>query len=345
MSWKDELKFSKQLLQKIADQSHEEINFLNSGLQIYSKAFIKKHELTGQKVCTFGNSTLYEYSANNNFNNKPVILVVPSLVNKANILDLSPEKSFMQNLKTLGYKTFLLDWGKIGDIEKSYSLSDYIKRLNQVIIFLNKLTEQKTNLIGYCMGGFMSVAAAAIDSQNTINDLVLLACPWDFNLPIYKSLKFLNINFLPNDINAIPGSFLQSLFYCNNAFAVNKKFINLARGLYNLEEFAQVENWVNDCVDIPINTFKEFINQLVIENGLANATWNINNYKIAASKINNKTLILTGLKDTVVPTDSTHTLLNQLKNLEHHEFDTGHLGLVLSNKFPIIQIIKNFLLN
>ncbi len=69
-----------------------------------------------------GSSTLLDFGPPNG---RPV-LVVPSLVNRAYVLDLLPDHSMMRYLAAQGLRPVLLDWGFPGPIEQGFSLSDYI---------------------------------------------------------------------------------------------------------------------------------------------------------------------------------------------------------------------------
>ncbi len=54
------------------------------------------------------------------------LLVVPSLINKAYVLDLLPEMSLLRHLSGAGVGPMLVDWGKPGDAERGFGLDDYI---------------------------------------------------------------------------------------------------------------------------------------------------------------------------------------------------------------------------
>ena len=46
------------------------------------------------------------------------VLAVPSLVNRAYILDLAPDNSLMRYLAGLGLRPFLVDWDAPGEVER-----------------------------------------------------------------------------------------------------------------------------------------------------------------------------------------------------------------------------------
>ncbi len=57
---------------------------------------------------------------------KADVLVVPSLVNRAYILDLRADHSLMRWLAGQGFRPLLLDWGYPGPAERSFNLTDYV---------------------------------------------------------------------------------------------------------------------------------------------------------------------------------------------------------------------------
>ena len=76
-----------------------------------------------------------------------------------------------------GVHPYLLDWGWPGEVERSFSLTDYIAgRLERAIAAM----PGPVVLAGYCMGGLLALAAA-LRLPDKVSALALLATPWDFH--------------------------------------------------------------------------------------------------------------------------------------------------------------------
>ena len=89
------------------------------------------------------------------------LLAVPSLINRAYVLDLLPELSLLRHLSRAGLRPLLLDWGRPGPEERGFDLTDYIAgRLEAAAAAAVKATGRKLALLGYCMGGLLAVALA-----------------------------------------------------------------------------------------------------------------------------------------------------------------------------------------
>ncbi len=114
------------------------------------------------------------------------VLFVPSLVNRAQVLDLLPGRSLLRWLAAQGLHPLLLDWGWPGAAERRFTLTDYIAgRLERAVASLGR----PVILAGYCMGGLLCTALAA-RRTDLVAALVLLATPWDFHAQDFHAQDF-----------------------------------------------------------------------------------------------------------------------------------------------------------
>ena len=91
----------------------------------------------------------------------PVILVVPSLINRFYVLDLLPERSFLRHLAGRGLRPLVVDWGAPGSEERKFDLTDYVAgRLESAFDAALRLAGAPIGVAGYCMGGLFALALA-----------------------------------------------------------------------------------------------------------------------------------------------------------------------------------------
>lgn len=103
---------------------------------------------------------------------------MPSLVNRAYVLDLMAGHSMLRWLAAEGIRPLLLAWGWPGDVERRFTLTDYVAGLLERA--LAHLAPERPVLAGYCMGGNPALAAAG-RVWAALRGLALLATPWDFH--------------------------------------------------------------------------------------------------------------------------------------------------------------------
>ncbi len=162
----------------------------------------------------------------------PPVLFVPSLVNRAHVLDLTPEASLMRWLPGQGFRTLLLDWGWPGEAERHFTLTDYVAgRLERALT----AAPGPVVLAGYCMGGLLALAAA-LRRPDRVRALALLATPWDFHAgpdgprrARTAAALLPGLETLMEPTGALPVDGIQTLFAMLDPFGVGQKFRAFAR--------------------------------------------------------------------------------------------------------------------
>src|SRR5262249_18711737 len=91
------------------------------------------------------------------------VLLVPSLINRWDILDLRPGASLVEALLAAGLDTYCLDWGVPEDEDRYLGWDDVVARLGRALRFVQRNTRADAlGLLGYCMGGTLAGIAAAL---------------------------------------------------------------------------------------------------------------------------------------------------------------------------------------
>lgn len=107
----------------------------------------------------------------------PVLLVYAHIL-RPYILDLVPERSFVEYLLGRGFDVYLLDWGvpaeeDVGLSFENYVL-DYLPAAAERVLDVSRAGE--LTLLGHCMGGTISAMYAALFPER-LRNLILLAAP------------------------------------------------------------------------------------------------------------------------------------------------------------------------
>src|SRR5690606_19542312 len=121
------------------------------GIELYKQASGPRKMSDPPVIWALGSAKVLDYSQTTDLR-APILFIVPSLINRAYILDLTEELSFIRQLAQQGIRPFLLDWGELSEAERDFSLEDYIKRYLFIAYdHVKNYTQQPVSLFGYCM--------------------------------------------------------------------------------------------------------------------------------------------------------------------------------------------------
>lgn len=268
----------------------------------------------------------------------PAILVVPSLINRAYVLDLDEDRSLMRFLAGEGFAAYLLDWDAPGEIERGFTLSDYIAgRIERALDAVGEREPDRPLLIlGYCMGGLLALAAAQ-RRQRDLAGLVLMATPWDFHAEHPEQARLIGaigsvLEPILAQLGEMPVDALQSLFAGVDPFQVVRKFLafaDLDPAGEKAKLFVALEDWLNDGVPLVAPVARECLKGWYGENAPARRQWRVAGDAVDPSLIDLPSLVIIPDQDRIVPPASALVLANDLPRAERLSPAAGHIGMVV----------------
>ena len=274
----------------------------------------------------------------------PAVMVVPSLINRAYILDLAEDRSLLASIAQSGMRTFLLDWGEPCAHERTFSMDDYIIRVMiPALEHIVALTKTKPRLAGYCMGGTLTTAAAVM-CPDFISGLALLAAPWDFHARSDASRHFLT-TFRPMIEGMITAQgcasvdFLQAMFASLDPTLVGRKFRGFAvRDMATdaAQKFVELEDWLNDGVPLVADVARQCLFGWYSENQTLKNAWKVGDTIIDPALIKAPTLAVIPSHDRIVPPDSAKALASRIPHAKIMTVDLGHIGMMAGSSAPNI---------
>ncbi|RME26023.1 MAG: hypothetical protein D6798_07575, partial [Deltaproteobacteria bacterium] len=98
------------------------------------------------------------------------VVVVPSMINRATICDLEPDRSLVGGLARLGHPTYLVDWGIPGPEDAGDDVAHVvldlldraIRRARRHARRPGATASPRAFVLGYCQGGTLAVMHAAL---------------------------------------------------------------------------------------------------------------------------------------------------------------------------------------
>ncbi len=266
----------------------------------------------------------------------PTLLVVPSLINRAYVLDLAPGRSGMRYLAGQGVRPLLLDWGWPDAAERRFTLTDLVAgRLERALLAAVAATGAKVALAGYCMGGLLAVAAAG-RRGDLVGALALLAVPWDFHAGLSAEQRAL----LPQLramvagacalTGALPVDLLQYLFAMQDPAAIAAKFRGfgaMAQNSARARQFVALEDWLNDGVPLPAPIAEEVFAGWYEANSPAAGTWRIAGLPVDPARLAMPCLVAVPAADRIVPPASALALATLIAHAHVLRPGAGHIGM------------------
>lgn len=270
------------------------------------------------------------------------VLVIPSLVNRCYVLDLTEQRSLMRWLAGRGVRPLLIDWGRPDADERRFTLTDYIAgRLERVLDAAVAAAGAPVPVVGYCMGGLLAVALAQ-RRRRDVSSLALLATPWDFHAAgaaQVRQLAALLSTFGPaiELWQELPVDAIQALFGALDPLQAARKFMAFSAldpASERAAAFVALEDWLNDGVPLAAAVARECIAGWYGDNTPARGKW-----RVAGSPVDPTTLDLPSLhiipdRDRIVPPASALALATAMTDAKTLRPTLGHIGMVVGGRAP-----------
>lgn len=269
----------------------------------------------------------------------PVVLV-PSMINRAYILDLEPGRSLVEALAAKGHPTYLVDWGVPGaeDAEEDlgYVLEELLHRSMKRIC--RHAESKQAHLFGYCMGGTLTAMYAAL-FPDFVASLCTLAAPAKFS----EGGRFRDFVVNLNVDSALDGDGLVTTDVMKPAFKLLdpmgnwNKFIGIEAASHDRQKLAQAmrrERWLEDNVPMGGAFAREFIGEGYQKDSLLKGEWVVRGRPIRLNTIAARTLVIACDGDFISPKAAVLPMKDAIPGARAEILPTGHIGVVVGGQGP-----------
>lgn len=301
------------------------------GIQKYQSHAFKRRMPELPVVWSAGEARLVSAQQGATKHETPIVLV-PSMVNKSDILDLLPERSLLRWLAGEGFDSYLLDWGQPSLDEGQ---KDIDAALAERLIPALESLQKPVLLLGYCMGGLFAAALAAL-RPDLVKGVLLLATPWNFDDEkgaLKARLQLMKPMALPymKQYQRLPESWMQAVFATLDPEGSIRKFASftaMTEGDPREEMFIAVEDWLNDGLDLPAGIASMCMEDWYENNLPYKGEWVVGGQQIVAGNIKVPTFVVAAKDDRIVPPDSALAFSNQRTKGDRLVCAAGHVGLL-----------------
>jgi polyhydroxyalkanoate synthase len=290
------------------------------GLAIYAEAKRSEPRPPRPVAAQIGGAALRDHGGTG----APVVLV-PSLINPPNILDLDDDASLASSLSKGGHHVLLLDWGPAAD-RAELSIGDHVEQL--LVPLLGKLREPAA-LVGYCLGGTMALAAA---NRAKVERVATLAAPWRFGAYPETSRAALcdlwnGVQAAADSLGRLPMEVLQAAFWALDPERTVAKFAHYATldpASAGARRFVALEDWANEGEPLPLPAARELIEDLFGADLPGSGQWQIGG-RAMSDALDVPSLHFTAANDRIAPAATVPAGPSQA-------VPSGHVGMIVGRK-------------
>ncbi len=266
------------------------------------------------------------------------VLIVTSLVNQPYILDLVPGQSLVEHLVRQGFDIYMIEWGRPRREHAGLTIEDHVlDRLPRCVArVLQHSGASELSVIGYCVGGLLSVLYAALNPDAPLKNLVCMAAP--VNGDGLESLKaWMGPDFdedaLLEQYGNVPGDWMQNALRALRPFGKMAGAMSLLNQIDNDEAVRsnlRMGKWETDNLPFPGGVFRQMVNDLLRGNKLVRGEWQVGGRQVDLGRITVPLLHLLAQDDHITPYASSRDLVRLAGSADKQEtlIKGGHVGLV-----------------
>ena len=251
----------------------------------------------------------------------PAVVLVPSLINPPQVLDLGVDTSLMQWIRAQGFHCWLLDWGEPLPADRELDVARHVAE--RLVPLIAKLPEPPL-LIGYCLGGTMAWAAAAIAP---VAGVATIAAPWHFgSYPDQGGVGELWRAAQPacEALGLVPMEVFQAGFWRLDPMRTVAKYEALAEAdEAAVAAFVALEDWANGGAPLTYSAGAELFDGFIAADRTGRGEWRVGGRVVDPLALDCPAVEFVSLSDRIVPAASAAGLADR------RDLSAGHVGMVV----------------
>jgi polyhydroxyalkanoate synthase len=269
----------------------------------------------------------------------PPVLFVPAPVSRYFIIDLLPGRSFAGYVAAAGFDVYIADFGTPTREDRFADLAYYVDGLvRRCVRTVTALTGAPAiNVVGYCLGGTLSLLYAALYPA-TVARLVLLTTTVDGDVKsgipwIAHRMGLAGESY--DEPRLVPAVEVKSWFEMlapgSNSLVgrVSDLWTRLDDPPERLRDVRTMSSWVDDVVPAPGRFLAELYRQFGPgRNSLMAGTAKVGDRTITFDVLAMPVLAVSAEKDTIAPPEGVDAIRSIVPHAEVLKLPGGHVGIV-----------------
>ncbi|MFZ5722499.1 MAG: alpha/beta fold hydrolase [Pseudomonadota bacterium] len=286
----------------------------------------------------------------------PVVLVPPLGVH-AWIFDLLNERSMVRYFLARGFEVYLIDWGSPGAEDHDLSLDTYVNHwFPQALAAVRKHSgRQELSLVGYCMGGLLSLLYLAARGDDQVRNLATIASPIDLHrgdtrgrmlgalskpaMALHNQFGIRLDSVIRQNRLHLPGWMLALAFRATNPPGSVRAYLDLVRNLADTEyvtEYMSMGQWFTDMPYYPGGVVKDIAEKFAIANRMAGGYMMIGDVDVDFLRIRCNLLAFAGDNDRIVRVETARHIMDVVASSDKtfRIAPGGHAGVFAGSRAP-----------
>lgn len=283
------------------------------------------------------------------------LVMVPPLGVFAWIFDLLADRSLVRYFLAHGFEVYLIDWGKPGPEDAGLALENYVNdwfpKAMQAIREHSGSEEQ--SLLGYCMGGLLSLMYLAANPDDKVVNLVTIASPIDMHkantftgpasrlmaapASLIRRKTGFRLDSLPQERFHVPGRMLSLMFKMTNPVGVLNSYVELVRNLADddyVARYMTMNEWFTNMPDYPGATVQDMMRKMGLYNRMAKGQFRIGDRIADFRNVRANLLAFAGDNDKIVSIAGARAVMTIVSSTDKvfHIVPGGHAGVFTGSK-------------
>ena len=271
------------------------------------------------------------------------VLLVPPLAAPAICFDLRRGCSVAEHLVLAGRPTYLVDYGEIEFADRGLGLEHWIDEVvpRAIRAASEDAGGKPVQVVGWCLGGILSLLALAADAKLPVASAALVASPFDFSkVPLVAPLRPIaavtggaGITQLYRLLGGAPAPLVKRGYQLAGIDKYLMKPWTVLSNLHDRELLAQIES-VDAFMDAmhayPGRTFGQLYHRFFRTNDLADGRFAVTGGTLDLADVRVPVLSVAGRGDGIAPVAACHHVAPLLRNakVELATAPGGHLGVL-----------------
>ena len=327
------------LVRRIADQVDRTIRRGISGVDYIASPAPSVGPTPKDVIFKRGTVNLYHYRPMADEIYRVPVLIVMATSNRGYILDLAPGQSFVEFLLRQGYDVYMLDWTPPKPEERFLTLADYTQRFIPECVRHVQETSgvEDVSVLGYCMGGVLSVIYAATHPAGPLKNLVCFTTPIDWSrmelFSKWSDPKYFDVDRLVETLGNVPSEMIFTSFEMLRPATRLAGRLQLMQNLENeayVKSFRIFDRWSNDTLPLAGEYFRETIKELSWGNKLFTNELVVGGRRADLANITAPLLSVVAEHDHIIPYDAAKVLARNVGSTDREEIvlKGGHVSVV-----------------